>query len=70
MGLAVLLSGDVSPLIENGQLSVVLPEHKLPTRTLYATTAPRTQSAKVRTVLDCLMRCFGEGKGLIKSAGN
>ena len=62
MGLAVLLSGDVSPLIENGQLSVVLPEHKLPTRTLYATTAHRTQSAKVRTVLDCLMRCFGEEK--------
>ena len=65
MGLAVLLSGDVSPLIENGQLSVVLPEHKLPTRTLYAATAHRTQSAKVRTVLDCLMRCFGEGKRLM-----
>lgn len=62
MGLAVLLSGDVAPLIENGQLSVVLPEHKLPTRTLYATTAHRTQSAKVRTVLDCLMSCFGEEK--------
>ena len=31
------------------------------TRTLYATTAHRTKSAKVRTVLDCLMRCFGEG---------
>ncbi len=30
-------------------------------RTLYATTAHRTQSAKVRIVLDCLMRCFGEG---------
>jgi transcriptional regulator, lysR family len=44
--------------------------HKLPTRTLYATTAHRTQSAKVRTVLDFLMRCFGEEKGLIKSAEN
>ena len=32
------------------------------TRTLYATTAHRTQSAKVRIVLDCLMRCFGEEK--------
>jgi len=49
---------------------IVLPEHKLPTRTLYATTAHRTQSAKVRTVLDCLMHCFGEEKGLIKILGN
>ena len=36
--------------------------HKLPSSTLYATTAHRTQSAKVRTVLDCLMSCFGEEK--------
>ena len=43
---------------------------KPPSSTLYATTAHRTQSAKVRIVLDCLMRCFGEEKGLIKSAEN
>ncbi|WP_109127830.1 LysR family transcriptional regulator [Aggregatibacter segnis] len=58
MGLAVLLSGDAAPLLENGKLSVVLPEYKLPIRTLYAATAHRTQSVKVRVVLDCLMRCF------------
>ena len=31
MGLALLLSGDAVLLIESGQLSVALPEYKLPT---------------------------------------
>lgn len=56
MGLAVLLSGDTAPFIKDGSLTVVLPDHKLPARTLYAATAHRTQSAKVQVVLG---ECFG-----------
>ncbi len=59
MELAVLLSGDVSPLIENGQLNIVLPEHKLPTRTLYTTTAHRTQSQKYAS---CVVLVKGKDK--------
>lgn len=60
MGLAILLSGDAAPFLADDSLCVVLPEHKLPERTIYAAMAHRTQSAKVRVVLDTLLRCFGE----------
>lgn len=60
MGLAVLLSGDVAPFLAEGSLKSVLPDHPLPVRTIYATTAHRAQSAKVRAVLEILLACFAE----------
>lgn len=58
LGLAVLLSGDVANDLVTGNLVTVLPNAKLPTRTLYAVTANRVQSAKVRAVLDVLKMVF------------
>lgn len=59
MGVAILLSGDADPLIRDGSLVAVLPQYPLPERTLYAVTAHRAQSAKVRAVLAALTESFG-----------
>lgn len=60
MGIAVLLSGDIDPFLQDGSLSVVLPQHALPTRTLFAVTAHRIQPAKVRIALDVLTESFSQ----------
>lgn len=58
LGLAVLLAGDVAPYIAGGSLVQVLPKYPLPVRTIYAVTAYRGQSAKIRVVLETLSQCF------------
>ena len=58
LGLAVLLAGDVAPYIADGSLVQVLPQYPLPVRTIYAVTAYRGQSAKIRVVLETLSQCF------------
>lgn len=58
LGVAILLEGDVKPAIERGELEVVLPHIPLPPRTIYAVTLHRSQSAKVRAVLEVLNACF------------
>ena len=58
MGIAILLSGDIDPFLDDGSLTVVLPRHPLPARTLFAVTTHRTQPAKVRVALEALTRNF------------
>lgn len=60
LGLAILLLGDIDDELKSGQLVNVLPDIRLPTRTIYAVTVNRVQSAKVRAVLAVLAEIFGE----------
>ncbi|MDG2941355.1 LysR family transcriptional regulator [Exercitatus varius] len=61
LGVTVMMDGDIQSELANGTLKLVLPQNKLPDRTVYAITATRSQSAKVRAVLDVLKEGFGVG---------
>ena len=58
LGVTILTQGDISEELENGTLINVLPEKKLPERTIYAFTANRAQSAKIQAVLGVLKEAF------------
>jgi len=60
LGITLLNEGDIVKELANGSLVTVLPEKKLQTRTIYAVTANRTQSAKIQAVLSVLQECFKE----------
>lgn len=60
MGVAILLEGDVQPDIQAGKLNIVLPDFPLQTRTIYAVTPHRSQSAKVQVVLEHLKASFAD----------
>lgn len=57
-GLTLQLYGDIEHYVENGELSVVLPNGSLPTYNIYAVTAHRNQSAKINAVLSVLKQAF------------
>ncbi|ABR74985.1 LysR family transcriptional regulator [Actinobacillus succinogenes] len=58
LGITIMMDGDIRQELDSGKLQQVLPEAKLPERTIYALTANRTQSAKVREVLEVLKEGF------------
>ncbi|OOF66358.1 LysR family transcriptional regulator [Rodentibacter sp. Ppn85] len=57
-GLTLQLYGDIEYYVENGKLSIVLPNSPLPTHNLYAVTVHRNQSAKIDAVLNVLKQAF------------
>lgn len=60
MGLTLALSLDVAPLLADGGLCIVLPQHRLPEKSIYAVSANAAQSAKNRAVLGLLHEVFKE----------
>ena len=60
-GVTILQEGDIADDLANGTLLRLLPQMPLPKRTIYATTANRTQSAKIQAVLSVLAEVFGQG---------
>lgn len=61
MGLSIQLAGEISALVREGRLVVVLPDWSLGEVSLHAVTPHRAQSAKVRAALGILQRCFAPG---------
>lgn len=57
-GLTLQLYGDIEHYVENGKLSIVLPNSPLSTHNLYAVTVHRNQSAKIDAVLNVLKQAF------------
>lgn len=58
LGVSVQLTGDIQQWVDEGKLTVLLPEWKLPVVSLYAVTPHRVQTAKVAAVLGALQECF------------
>lgn len=57
-GVTFQLAGEITPAIQKGELTIVLPDTPLPYYNLYAVTAHRTQSAKIEGVLKLLKMSF------------
>lgn len=61
LGVTILMSGDIAEDLRSGRLVQLLPDYPLPTRTIYAVTVNRAQSAKIRAVLEVLTEEFKKG---------
>lgn len=57
-GLTLQLLGEIEQDLQNGTLTLVLPQQVLPQYRLYAVTAGRSQSAKIQAVLALLKDAF------------
>lgn len=64
LGLSLQVEGDVRGWLRQGRLQVVLPAWTLPGVQIYAVTAQRAQSAKVRATLQVLQRSFAADEAL------
>lgn len=58
LGLTIMTVGEIQEDLVSGRLVTVLPDYPLPTRTIYAVTVNRGQSAKVQAVLNTLKDTF------------
>lgn len=61
LGLSMQLNGEVSGLVAQGRLQVVLPDWTLPALNVYAVTSYRVQSAKTEVALRILQESFAAG---------
>lgn len=62
LGLTLALSLEIAPLLDSGRLKIVLPQHRIAEKNIYAVVAHAKQSAKNTAVLEALKEVFGGKK--------